>query len=272
MKRILSSLTLIGILSACGGGGTPNPSGIASIALSCVPVRMNVGSSGTCTASAKAENGSTINPQPSFNFVSSDPSKVTVSGGGAISGVAAGISEITARAGGKTSNIVPVAIENAGTYSCGIFVTSKDANNAFFNGITSDQLRTSTITGSLNASKTVASVECSLQQLKVYSKDILRTVKFEVSAPGSMVAGQSYPAQISHQITDISTPCSTFGCPTLEWKNTPTSSDVRVESISGNTYRFVYSNVLLTPPATAGNPSKGNLSVSGDITVVLTTL
>jgi Bacterial Ig-like domain (group 2) len=265
MKRILCSLTLIGLLTACGAGNTPSDGGNASsIIVTCVPIVLTPGQLGNCTASAKDQSGNALSSQPVFSFTSSDPSKVTVSSTGQIAGVATGAAEITASGGGKTSNVARIIVEAVGSNTCGAFVISKDANNAFFNGTTSDPLRTSTIIGTLNASKDLITLNCS--STGTYSgTTVVRQVMIQVTASGAINAGQSYSAQIEYLITDITTPCSTFGCPTLQWKNTPSPSDVKVESINGKTYRVTYSNVLLTPVS----PAKGNVRISGDVTSTL---
>jgi hypothetical protein len=176
MKRILSSLTLIGLLSACGAGSTtPTPSG----------------------------------------------------------------------------DNLPM---------CGNFVISNDAKGMAFNGQTSEPLSSSFTSGNLSG----VGIGCNTQQ--VYSgKRIIRAVRIDLITTGSIVAGQSYPANVSYKETDVGTPCGTFGCPTLEWRNTPGSSDVRVESIEGSTYRFKYANVVLKPMDSA----KGNVGISADFTVKL---
>jgi hypothetical protein len=122
-------------------------------------------------------------------------------------------------------------------------------------------LRTSTIIGTLNASKDLITLNCS--STGTYSgTTVVRQVMIQVTASGAISAGQSYSAQIEYLITDITTPCSTFGCPSLQWKSTPSSSDVKVESINGKTYRVTYSSVLLTPVS----PAKGNVRINGDVT------
>jgi hypothetical protein len=180
MKRILSYLALIGVLSACGAGNTTPPT----------------------------QNGSNHNTLP----------------------------------------------------TCGTFTTSNDSKGTAFNGQTSEPLSSSFTSGNLSG----VGIGCNTQG--VFSgKRIIRAIRIDLVTPGSITASLSYPANVSYKETDVGTPCGTFGCPTLEWKNTPGSSDVRIESITGDTYRFVYSNLVLKPVDSA----KGNLGLSADFTTKL---
>jgi hypothetical protein len=83
---------------------------VSSIVLSCAATSLNVAATTTCQASARNSAGVAVAPQPAFTFTSSDTGKATVSGGGVVTGVAAGSSNITAVSSGVTSNAVAVVV------------------------------------------------------------------------------------------------------------------------------------------------------------------
>jgi hypothetical protein len=166
---------------------------------------------------------------------------------------------LSACGAGKTTP-APAGGNNDSLPTCGTFVVSNDSKGAAYNGSASEPLSSSFTSGNLNGK----AIGCNTQQ-EFSAKRIIRLIGIDLVTTGSLVAGQNYSANVSYKEIDITAPCGSFGCPTLEWKNTPGSSDVRIESIVGSTYRFKYANVLLTPVAAA----KGNLSVSADFSTKL---
>ncbi len=93
------------------------PDTLPSIALTCTPTSIAVGTSSNCSAIAKDSSGTNLATQPTFTFTSSDTGKATVSSAGVVTGAATGTSNITASAGGITSNSVSMTVtsSNGGT-------------------------------------------------------------------------------------------------------------------------------------------------------------
>jgi hypothetical protein len=145
--------------------------------------------------------------------------------------------------------------------TCGTFTTSNDSKGAAFNGQSSAPLSGETTLGKLNGT----AIGCTAKRPFTPGNSITRVVRIDLVTTGSIAAGQGYPATVKYAEVNFGVPCGSFGCPTLEWSNTPGSSDVRVESINGDSYRFKYNNVLLTPVGAA----KGNLSVTADFSTKL---
>lgn len=106
----MSSLVLTGalILAACTPAA-PKPE-VASIVLTPDAPKITVGGTQPFTAVAKDKDGKTISGV-SFTYTSSDTSKATINGAGVATGVAVGTSNITAKAGSKTSNAVTLTVE-----------------------------------------------------------------------------------------------------------------------------------------------------------------
>ena len=150
---------------------------------------------------------------------------------------------------------------NSNLPTCGSFTTSGDSKGAAFNGQSSAPLSGEPFLGKLNGT----AIGCSAKLPASAGNSVTRLVRIDLVTTGSLIAGQSYPANVKYQEVNFGVPCGTFGCPTLEWSNTPGSSDVRIESITGDSYRFKYSNIVLTPVGSA----KGNLSVTADFTMKL---
>jgi Domain of unknown function (DUF1929)/Bacterial Ig-like domain (group 2) len=83
-------------LRVCVSGCRPE---IASISIAPNPVVINLGAQITLSASAKDAAGNQLNPQPGFQWSSSDPSSVSISTAGMASALKLGTATITARSG-----------------------------------------------------------------------------------------------------------------------------------------------------------------------------
>jgi hypothetical protein len=167
---------------------------------------------------------------------------------------------LSACGAGTTSPVQNNGGNNSTLVTCGTFNTSNDSKGAAFNGQSSAPLSGEATLGKLNGT----AIGCTARLPFTPGNSITRVVRIDLVTTGSITAGQSYPATVKYQEVNFGVPCGSFGCPTLEWSNTPGSSDVRVESINGDSYRFKY-NVSLAPVGSA----KGNLSVTADFTTKL---
>ncbi|NJK43738.1 MAG: hypothetical protein HC933_05145 [Pleurocapsa sp. SU_196_0] len=78
---------------------TTPPTVLASIAVTPITNSVAVGASATLTATGKDSSGTVLTTQPAFTWVSSNPTKATVSNAGVVTGVAVGSSTITVNAG-----------------------------------------------------------------------------------------------------------------------------------------------------------------------------
>lgn len=94
---------LLLLLAACSGGGT-DPNGPASVALSASQTILVPGETVQLAWIVKDGSGNTL-PNAAVSFVSSSPGTATVSGGGAVTGVATGNVSITARAGDASGQL-----------------------------------------------------------------------------------------------------------------------------------------------------------------------
>jgi hypothetical protein len=169
---------------------------------------------------------------------------------------------LSACGAGPTTPPVQNAGNNSTLPTCGTFTISNDSKGAAFNGQSSAPLTGNANLGKLNGT----AIGCTATLPASAGNSITRVIRIDLVTTGSLTVGQGYPANVKYQEVNFGVPCGSFGCPSLEWSNTPGSSDVRIESINGDSYRFKYNNVLLTPVGAA----KGNLSVSADFTTKLT--
>jgi hypothetical protein len=259
----LGSLALLVALSACGsssaggggsvgGGGNPpsNP-----ITVTCTPAKLGLYQAGKCSAVVTDKAGNPVSPQPDVSFSSSDENIIQINAYGGFGTYAIGSATITVFAP-VYGNSLPTTVEvtTAGSSNCGTFTTSKDAAGADFNGLSSNPVYSPTPSGSLSS----RTITCRGDQ-SVGGKRVLRTVSIDMGY-GSLVAGQSYPANIELFEEQVNVAYR-------DWKNTKGTADVRLESMSGNQYRFTYTNILLAPETRYA--TQGNLTMSGDITATM---
>ena len=259
----LGSLALLVALSACGsssaggggsvgGGGNPPSS---PITVTCAPAKLGVYQSGKCSAVVTDKAGNPVSPQPNFSFSSSDENIVQIGATGGFGTYAIGTATITVFAP-VYGNSLPTTVEvtAAGSANCGTFTTTKDASGADFNGLSSNPVYSAFASGSLDS----RSITCRGDQ-SVGGKRVLRTVSIDMGY-GSLVVGQSYPADISLFEEQVNVAYR-------NWKNIKGTADVRLESSNGNQYRFTYANILLAPETKYD--TKGNVTMSGDITATM---
>lgn len=105
IRNAIAGVLLL-ILAACGGSA-PQPT-INSIELSPATVSLEIGQTQTLTALAKDPGGQPLSGV-SFTWVSTNPTVATVAGG-TVTALAAGQTQITANAGGKTSTPATVTV------------------------------------------------------------------------------------------------------------------------------------------------------------------
>ncbi|MCH7490236.1 MAG: Ig-like domain-containing protein [Gemmatimonadetes bacterium] len=122
-RRVLTrmaQLAAVSILGACGDGGT-GPSGtgaaspqvIASVVVTpAAHTLLSLGETVQLTATAREASGNTISGT-TFTWSSSDASVATVSSSGLVTAVTYGSANITAAAGGVTSNAAAVTVAQA---------------------------------------------------------------------------------------------------------------------------------------------------------------
>jgi hypothetical protein len=256
----LGSLALLVALSACGSssaggsvGGGGNPSN--PITVTCTPNKLGLYQTGKCSVVVKDKAGNPVSPQPDPYFSSSDENIVQIDGYGGFGTYAIGSATITVDVSGYGKSLpTTVEVTTAGSSNCGTFTTSKDAAGADFNGLSSNPVYSPFASGSLSSRLIICRGDQS-----VAGKRVLRTVGITLGS-GSLVAGQSYPADIELFEEQVNVAYR-------DWKNTKGTADVRLESINGNQYRFTYANVLLAPDPRYA--TKGNLTMSGDITATM---
>lgn len=105
---------------------TPTSGGtLSSIVLSCNPASIAVAATSNCTAVGKDSSGNALSTQPAFSYASSDPSKASIGAtSGVATGVAVGSTNITASAGGVTSNTIALSVTAAGGGTTGSFTAT----------------------------------------------------------------------------------------------------------------------------------------------------
>ncbi|PZA05800.1 Ig-like domain-containing protein [Meiothermus sp. Pnk-1] len=115
--QIVMAVALGGLLAACGGGGSGGGggggSGLATIVVSPASASVAVGATQAFTAVAKDANGNTLSGV-SFTWSSSNPAVASINSSGLATGIAAGTTQITAKAGSVTSNAATLSVTAGG--------------------------------------------------------------------------------------------------------------------------------------------------------------
>jgi M6 family metalloprotease-like protein len=112
VRRCAAATSIAALFSACGGGGdassgpstptTPITPAVASVALSATTLSIDVGATGTLTATALSASGATITGKTAA--WSSSNAAVAAVAGGVVTGVSAGTATITADIDGKQAS------------------------------------------------------------------------------------------------------------------------------------------------------------------------
>lgn len=113
--QIVALVALSGLMAACGGGGGGggSPSGVASIVVSPASASIAVGATQQFTAVAKDASGYTLSGV-SFTWQSSSPGVASINSSGLATGIAAGTTQITAKAGSVVSNPAALSVTSSG--------------------------------------------------------------------------------------------------------------------------------------------------------------
>src|SRR3977135_1565477 len=110
MRSLLlaGTLTILGLLAACGGGAVSNPVSnpvLSSIQVSGASTSLNSGTSQQMTATGVYSNNSTQNLTSTATWASSDTNVATVTTGGMVTAKAHGTCTITATVHGVTGSV-----------------------------------------------------------------------------------------------------------------------------------------------------------------------
>lgn len=115
--QVVAAVALGGLLAACGGGGAGGGggggSGVATIVVSPASASIAVGATQAFTAVAKDANGNTLSGV-SFTWQSSNTAVASINSSGLATGIAAGTTQITAKAGNVTSNAATLTVTSGG--------------------------------------------------------------------------------------------------------------------------------------------------------------
>lgn len=115
--QVVAAVALSGLLAACGGGGAGGGggggSGVATIVVSPASASIAVGATQAFTAVAKDANGNTLSGV-SFTWQSSNTAVASINSSGLATGIAAGTTQITAKAGNVTSNAATLTVTSGG--------------------------------------------------------------------------------------------------------------------------------------------------------------
>jgi hypothetical protein len=264
-RSIWASFALLGLLSACNGvpltDNTPY-----GIVLTCTPVSLTVGQTGSCSATAKDKAGVAISPQPSFEFSSSNANSVSVSSTGVIKGLANGNADVAATVSAARVSSLPVTVRVGAVGvlpACGSFTAiGPDSKGRAYNGQSQQPL-----VPDVAPTNSLGFLITCTQTVSIGVKTITRQLSFTI-ADSVLKAGQKFFSYVNYLEEDPTRVCPKTTSNAAIWSGRGYMS---IEEVGADNVRFSYSNIELEGDKYLADTTctSGILSASGTITAPL---